>query len=207
MGVETTLFDLTGRVALLTGASKGMGLHMAEGLAEHGARVVVSSRKIEQCEAAVAQINDRCGEGSAIAVACNIGYKDQLEALVGETRSRLGRIDILIANAGVNPFYGPMSAIPDSAFDKIMNTNVRSNHWLCQMVAPEMVAKGRGSMMITASTGAFLCVCESRHLQHLEARGHRLGAQSRARIRPCGRARKRHLSRSHQDGLRQGPVG
>ena len=100
MGVETTLFDLTGRVALLTGASKGMGLHMAEGLAEHGARVVVSSRKIEQCEAAVAQINDQCGDGSAIAIACNIGYKDQLEALVGETRSRLGPIDILIANAG-----------------------------------------------------------------------------------------------------------
>ena len=155
MGVETTLFDLTGRVALLTGASKGMGLHMAQGLAEHGARVVVSSRKIEQCEAAVAQINDQCGDGSAMAIACNIGYKDQLEALVGETRSRLGPIDILIANAGVNPFYGPMSAIPDSAFDKIMNTNVRSNHWLCQMVAPDMVARGKGSMMITASTGAF----------------------------------------------------
>ena len=155
MGVETTLFDLTDRVALLTGASKGMGLHMAQGLAEHGARVVVSSRKIEQCEAAVGQINDKCGEGSAIAIACNIGYKDQLEALVAETRSRLGPIDILIANAGVNPFYGPMSEIPDSAFDKIMNTNVRSNHWLCQMVAPDMVAKGGGSMMITASTGAF----------------------------------------------------
>ena len=155
MGVETTLFDLTGRVALLTGASKGMGLHMAEGLAEHGARVVVSSRKIEQCKAAVEQINDKCGEGSAIAIACNVGYKDQLEGLVRETRSRLGPIDILIANAGVNPFYGPMSEIPDSAFDKIMNTNVRSNHWLCQMVAPDMVAKGRGSMMITASTGAF----------------------------------------------------
>ena len=155
MGVETTLFDLTGRVALLTGASKGMGLHMAEGLAEHGARVVVSSRKIEQCEAAVEQINDKCGEGSAIAIACNVGYKDQLKALVAETRSRLGPIDILIANAGVNPFYGPMSEIPDSAFDKIMNTNVRSNHWLCQMVAPDMVAKGGGSMMITASTGAF----------------------------------------------------
>ena len=151
----TTLFDLTGRVALLTGASKGMGLHMAEGLAEHGARVVVSSRKIEQCEAAVARINDKCGEGSAIAIACNVGYKDQLEAIVAETRSRLGPIDILIANAGVNPFYGPMSEIPDSAFDKIMNTNVRSNHWLCQMVAPDMVARGRGSMMITASTGAF----------------------------------------------------
>ena len=159
MGVETTLFDLTGRVALLTGASKGMGLHMAEGLAEHGARVVVSSRKIEQCEAAVARINDKCGEGSAIAIACNVGYKDQLEALVAETRSRLGPIDILIANAGVNPFYGPMSEIPDSAFDKIMNTNVRSNHWLCQMVAPDMVAKGGDSMMITA-----IAVCGGTHM-------------------------------------------
>ena len=83
MGIETSLFDLTGRVALLTGASKGMGLSMAEALAEHGARVVVSSRKLEQCEAAVEQINDRCGGDSAIAVACNIGYKDQLESLVG----------------------------------------------------------------------------------------------------------------------------
>ncbi len=155
MGVETTLFDLTGRVALLTGASKGMGLYMAEGLAEHGARVVVSSRKLDQCEAAVAQINEKCGEERAIPIACNIGYKEQLEALVGETRSRLGPIDILVANAGVNPFYGPMSQIPDSAFDKIMASNVRSNHWLCQMVAPDMVKKGRGSMMITASTGAF----------------------------------------------------
>ncbi len=155
MGVETSLFDLTGRVALLTGASKGMGLSMAEALAEHGARVVVSSRKIEQCEAAAAQINDRCGGDSAIAVACNVGYKDQLESLVGETRSRLGPIDILVANAGVNPFYGPMSEIPDSAFDKIMDTNVRSNHWLCRMVAPDMVGNGGGSMMITSSTGAF----------------------------------------------------
>ena len=155
MATETTLFDLTGRVALLTGASRGMGLSMAQALAEHGARVVVSSRKIEQCETAIAQVNDRCGAGSAIAVACNVGYKEQLEALVAETRSRLGPIDILVANAGVNPFYGPMSEIPDSAFDKIMETNVRSNHWLCRMVAPDMVEKGAGSMMITASTGAF----------------------------------------------------
>lgn len=155
MAVATTLFDLTGKVALLTGASKGMGLAMAEGLAEHGARIVVSSRKLDQCKAACRRINDKCGDGRAIPVACNIGYKDQLEALVGAARDRLGAIDILVANAGVNPFYGPMSAIPDSAFDKIMNSNVRSNHWLAQMVAPDMVANGGGSIMITASTGAF----------------------------------------------------
>ena len=155
MPVETRLFDLTGKVALLTGASKGMGYAMAEGLAEHGARVVVSSRKLDQCEAACERINAKCGDGSAVPVACNIGYKEQLEALVAETRQRLGPVDILVANAGVNPFYGPMADIPDSAFDKIMNSNVRSNHWLCQMVAPDMVASGGGSIMITASTGAF----------------------------------------------------
>lgn len=155
MAVETQLFDLTGQIALVTGASKGMGLAMAEGMAEHGAKVVVSSRKLDQCEAACAQINDKCGEDRAIPIACNIGYKDQLQALVDQTHDRLGPIDTLIANAGVNPFYGPMSEIPDDAFDKIMNSNVRSNHWLCQMVAPDMVAKGGGSMSITASTGAF----------------------------------------------------
>ena len=153
--VATALFDLTGKVALCTGASKGMGLAMAEGLAEHGAKVVVSSRKLDQCEAACKAINDKCADEVAIPVACNIGYKDQLETLVAETRDRLGPIDILVANAGINPFYGPMSEIPDSAFDKIMNSNVRSNHWLAQMVAPDMVANGGGSMMITSSTGAF----------------------------------------------------
>ena len=155
MAVSTSLFDLTGKVALITGASKGMGLAMAEGLAEHGARVVVSSRKPDQCAAACEAINAKCGREAATPIACNIGYKEQLEALVGETRAKLGPIDILVANAGVNPFYGPMSKIPDSAFDKIMNSNVRSNHWLCQMVAPDMVAQGGGAMMITASTGAF----------------------------------------------------
>ena len=155
MSVATELFDLTDRVALLTGASKGMGLAMAEGLAEHGAKVVVSSRKLDQCEAAVEQINAKCGTTQAIAVACNIGYKEQLENLVETTRKQLGPIDILVSNAGVNPFYGRMSEIPDSAFDKTMNSNVRSNHWLAHMVAPDMIEKGQGTMMITASTGAF----------------------------------------------------
>lgn len=155
MAVATDLFDLSGRVALLTGASKGMGLAMAEGLAEHGARVVVSSRKLDVCEEAVEGINSKVGEERAIAVACNIGYKEQLENLVATTRDRLGPIDILVSNAGVNPFYGRMSEIPDSAFDKTMNSNVRSNHWLAHMVAPDMIAKKRGSIMVTASTGAF----------------------------------------------------
>ena len=100
--IETALFDLTGKVALLTGSSKGMGKSMVEALAEHGANVVVSSRKLDQCEATAAEINEHWRPEAAIAIACNIGYKDQLQALVDETRSRLGPIDILIANAGVN---------------------------------------------------------------------------------------------------------
>ena len=153
--VSTQLFDLSGKVALLTGASKGMGRAMATGLAEHGARVMLSSRKLDQCQAAADEINARCGAQRAFAVACNAGYKEQLQALVEATHAKLGRIDILVGNAGVNPFYGPMSKIPDEAYDKIMSTNVKANHWLVQMVAPDMVAKGSGSIMLTSSTGAF----------------------------------------------------
>ena len=115
---------------------------------------MISSRKIDQCQEAADAINERCGAGTAIAVACNIGYKDQLENLVQATRDAFGPIDILVGNAGVNPFYGSMSDIPDEAFDKILASNVKSNHWLCQMVAPDMLEKGRGSIMITSSTGA-----------------------------------------------------
>ena len=153
--ISTELFDLTGKVALLTGASKGMGKAMAEGLALHGAKVLISSRKLDQCQAAADEINKRCGAQRVFAAACNAGYKDQLQALVNTAHERLGSIDILIGNAGVNPFYGPMSKIPDEAFDKILSTNVKANHWLVQMVAPDMIAKGAGSIMITSSTGAF----------------------------------------------------
>lgn len=155
MGVTTNLFDLTGQVALLTGASKGMGKSMAMALAEHGSKVVVSSRKLDQCQVTADEINEACGEDRAIALACNIGYKEQLQELVDQTRAQLGPIDTLISNAGVNPFYGSMSDIPDDAFDKTMASNVRSNHWLCQMVGPDMIEKGRGSILITSSTGAF----------------------------------------------------
>lgn len=153
--VTTDLFDLTGRTALLTGASKGMGLAMAEGLAQHGARVMLSSRKLDACVAAAAAINAKCGEQRAFAHACNAGYKEQLQGLVDATHERIGPIDILVGNAGINPFYGPMSKISDDLYDKIMTTNVKSNHWLAQMVAPDMVARGGGSIMITSSTGAF----------------------------------------------------
>lgn len=154
MAITTELFDLSGKVALLTGASKGMGKEMAKGLAEHGCQVMLSSRKLDQCAAAANEINEHCGKELAAAFACNAGYKDQLQALVDATRDKFGPIDIMIGNAGVNPFYGSMSKLPDEAYDKIMSTNVKANHWLAQMVAPDMIKKGCGSIMITSSTGA-----------------------------------------------------
>jgi NAD(P)-dependent dehydrogenase (short-subunit alcohol dehydrogenase family) len=153
--VSTNLFDLSGKVALVTGASKGMGQAMAEGLAEHGARVVIASRKLDQCEAVANAINKKLGPDTAVPISCNIGYKEQLQALVDETHERLGLIDVLVHNAGVNPFYGPMSEIPDEAFDKVLASNVRSVHWICQMVGPDMIETGSGSIMVTSSTGAF----------------------------------------------------
>ena len=149
------LFDLSGRVALLTGASKGMGLSMATALATHGATVVISSRKQDQLDQAADQINQTVGADRAIGIACNVGYKDQLQALVDQTRARAGAVDIVVGNAGVNPYYGKTSEIPDDAYEKTMKANVQSNLWLAQMAAPDMVAKGNGSMMFTSSIGAF----------------------------------------------------
>ncbi|MEM7061454.1 MAG: SDR family NAD(P)-dependent oxidoreductase, partial [Pseudomonadota bacterium] len=95
------MFDLNGRVALVTGGSKGIGKAMCMGLARHGARVVVSSRKIDQCEAAVEEI--RAAGGEAVAIAANAGKHEELEALAAKTRADLGPVDIVIGNAAVNP--------------------------------------------------------------------------------------------------------
>ncbi|TDK45096.1 SDR family NAD(P)-dependent oxidoreductase [Antarcticimicrobium luteum] len=149
------LFDLSGKVALLTGASKGMGLAMATALAEHGATVVISARKQERLDDAAAEINAAVGAERAIPVACNVGHKDQIRALVETARDKAGPIDIVIGNAGVNPYYGPTSEIPDEAYEKTMAANVQSNLWLAQLAVPDMIEKGSGSMMFTSSIGAF----------------------------------------------------
>jgi len=153
--MTSQLFDLTGKVALITGSSKGIGKAIAEEMARHGARVVISSRKRDACDAVAAAINTELdGEaGDAIAIPAHIGEKAELERLVSETRERLGPIDILVCNAAVNPYFGPSKDIPDSAFDKIMSINIRSNHWLCHMVLPEMVERGGGSIIIVSSVG------------------------------------------------------
>ncbi len=147
------LFDLTGKVALVTGSTKGIGEAIVHRLAEHGANVVVSSRKADACERVAADINKARGREMAIPVPCNINYKEQLEHLVAATRAKWGRIDILVCNAALNPYFGPSINIPDEAFDKIMGANVRSNHWLCQMVLPEMAERRDGAVIIVSSIG------------------------------------------------------
>lgn len=150
-----SMFDLTGKVALLTGASKGMGFEMAKGLAEHGATVVISSRSQEELDTAAAAINEAVGAERAHGVAGNIVHKEQLQGLVDKTHAIAGPIDIVVGNAGVNPYYGPIADISDEQYERTMNANVQSNLWLAKMVAPDMAAKGNGSMMFTSSIGAF----------------------------------------------------
>jgi NAD(P)-dependent dehydrogenase (short-subunit alcohol dehydrogenase family) len=149
----TALFDLTGKVAIITGSSRGIGRAIAEAMADQGAKVVISSRKAEACEDAARAINDKHGEGRAIVVPANISSKDALQALVDETRRQLGRIDILVCNAASNPYYGPMGGISDEQFRKILENNVIANHWLIQMVAPEMLERKEGSIIIVSSIG------------------------------------------------------
>jgi NAD(P)-dependent dehydrogenase (short-subunit alcohol dehydrogenase family) len=150
------LFDLTGKVAVITGSSRGIGRAIAEAYAEAGARVVISSRKLLACEEVAAAINRRHGEGRATAIAANISDKAALETLVAETRSRFGSIDILVCNAASNPHFGPMATISDEQFRKIFENNVLAPHWLISMVAPEMIARKEGAIIVVSSVGGLL---------------------------------------------------
>src|SRR3954467_13133137 len=146
------LFDLTGKVAIVTGSSRGIGRAIAEALADHGARVVISSRKAEACQEVAEAINAR-HPGAAIVVPASISSKEALQVLVDDTRRQLGRIDVLVCNAASNPYYGPMGGISDDQFRKILENNVIANHWLIQMVAPEMIERNQGSIIIVSSIG------------------------------------------------------
>ncbi len=148
-----SLFDLTGKVAVITGSSRGIGRAIAERLAEHGAKVVISSRKLEPCTEVANAINAAHGNGSAIAIPANISSKDDLKNLVDETNREFGKIDILVCNAASNPYYGPMSGIQDDQFRKILENNVIANHWLIQYAVPQMVERKDGAIIIVSSIG------------------------------------------------------
>lgn len=144
-------FDLTGKVAVVTGSSRGIGRASAELLAQLGAKVVVSSRKAEACEEVAKGI--RANGGDAHVIPCNIGRREEVERLIKEANAHYGKIDILVCNAAVNPHYGPIQSLTDDAFDKIMGSNVKSNIWLCNLTMPDMAARGGGSVIIISSIG------------------------------------------------------
>ena len=148
-----SLFDMTGQVAIITGSSRGIGKAIAEEMAEHGAKVVISSRKAEACDAVAADLNAKHGEGTAIAVPANISSKSDLQNLVDETRRAFGKVTTLICNAASNPYYGPSLGIADDQFRKILDNNIISSHWLISMTAPEMLARGEGAIVIISSVG------------------------------------------------------
>ncbi|HEY0833351.1 MAG TPA: SDR family oxidoreductase [Azospirillum sp.] len=143
------MIDLRDTVAVVTGSSRGIGRAIAESYARAGAAVVVSSRKAESCEP-VAEALRKDGH-DAMAVPCHIAHKDQLQALVDRTMERYGRIDVLVANAAINPVQGPMQDLTDEAYDKIMTANVKSTFWLCNMVIPQMARRGGGSVVLLSS--------------------------------------------------------
>jgi NAD(P)-dependent dehydrogenase (short-subunit alcohol dehydrogenase family) len=149
MPASEDLFDLRDRVALITGSTRGIGRAIAERFAQRGARVVISSRDPEACAATARAIV--ADGGAAIGVAANVGDKEQLRHLVDRTLEEWGRIDVLVCNAGVNPYYGPLGGIDDERYDKIMNSNVRSTLWLANMVFPAMAERGSGAAIFLSS--------------------------------------------------------
>jgi NAD(P)-dependent dehydrogenase (short-subunit alcohol dehydrogenase family) len=146
------MFNLKDKVALITGSTRGIGKSIAEEMAKAGAKVVISSRKAEACEAVRQEFQGRGQE--AIAVPCNVGYREQLQNLVDRTLEKLGRIDIVVCNAASNPVFGPLVKVSDEAFDKIMLTNVKSVFWLANMTIPQMAEHGGGAVVIISSIGA-----------------------------------------------------
>jgi NAD(P)-dependent dehydrogenase (short-subunit alcohol dehydrogenase family) len=145
------LFDLTGKVAVVTGSTKGIGKAMARGLAENGAKVVISSRKADVVEQVVGEFK---ADGlEVVGIPCNISDMEQIKMLCAESRKAFGQIDILVCNAAVNPYYGSSLDIPEDAFDKVMDVNIKSNLWLCREVIPEMQARKDGAIMIVSSIG------------------------------------------------------
>lgn len=147
------LFDLKGKVAVVTGSSRGIGRAIAEELAAHGAKVVISSRKQDACEAVAAEINAKHGPGTATPIAASISSKEALQEMVATTQRTLGPIDVLVCNAASNPYYGSMDGISDDQFRKILDNNILSNHWLIQLALPDMRAKRDGAIVVISSIG------------------------------------------------------
>jgi NAD(P)-dependent dehydrogenase (short-subunit alcohol dehydrogenase family) len=150
--MATDLFDLSGKTALITGASRGIGKAIAELLAEQGAHVIISSRKIEGCAAVAAEIEAR--GGSAEAMACHIGDLQQIESAIAQIRARHGKLDILVNNAAINPYFGHILDTPPDAFQKTIDVNMRGYFYMSVEAGKLMRETGGGAIVNTASINA-----------------------------------------------------
>ena len=202
-----SLFDMTGKVALITGSSRGIGKAVAEQMAGQGAKVVISSRKAGPCEAVAGEINTKHGDGTAIAVPANISSKEDLQRLVDETNKAFGKVDVLVCNAASNPYYGPQAGISDDQFRKILDNNIVSNHWLIQMVVPQMIERKDGAIIIVSSIGGLrgstaigaYCISKAADMQ--------LSEEPRPRVWAAQHPGELRCAGSGEDRFRQGAVG
>jgi NAD(P)-dependent dehydrogenase (short-subunit alcohol dehydrogenase family) len=151
---NANLFDLSGKIALVTGASRGIGESIAKTLAAYGAHVIVSSRKVESCEAVVAAIRD--AGGSAEAMACHIGEMAQIEAVFAAIGEKHGRLDILVNNAATNPYFGPIVDTDLSSFQKTLDVNIRGYFYSSVNGIKLMTKNGGGSIVNVASVNGVI---------------------------------------------------
>jgi NAD(P)-dependent dehydrogenase (short-subunit alcohol dehydrogenase family) len=150
--MSTDLFDLSGKTALITGASRGIGKAIAELLAQHGAHVIISSRKVEGCAAVAEEIT--AAGGSAEAMACHIGDLEQIESAIAQIRERHGKLDILVNNAAINPYFGHILDTPPDAFQKTIDVNMRGYFYMSVEAGKLMRETGGGAIVNTASINA-----------------------------------------------------
>ncbi len=153
MPAPVDLFDLSGRTAVVTGGSRGLGREMVMAFAAQGANVVIASRKLENCEALAAEV-ESAHDVRALPVECHIGYWDQAEALAERAYAEFGEIDILVNNAGMAPLYSSLDAIDEALYDKVMDVNLKGTFRLTVKVADRMKARGSGSIISVSSTAA-----------------------------------------------------
>jgi NAD(P)-dependent dehydrogenase (short-subunit alcohol dehydrogenase family) len=158
-----SLFDLTGKVALVTGGTKGIGLGVVQQLAAHGAKVVISSRDQGLCETVAEEINRQYGQGAVVAkgVACDIDKLEDIERLAKAGVAAFGGLDILVCNAAVLPFIGPSAKTPPELFDRILTSNIHHNFRLCQAVRADMVKRGGGSIVLIGSVAGHTAAPET----------------------------------------------
>jgi NAD(P)-dependent dehydrogenase (short-subunit alcohol dehydrogenase family) len=147
------LFDLSGRVAIVTGGSRGLGREIVLAYARAGADVVVTSRKLDACVRVGDEVRAMTGR-DALAYACHVGHWEELPGLVDAAYERFGRVDVLVNNAGMSPVYDDVADISEGLFDSVVNLNFKGPFRLCALVGPRMVAQGGGSIINVSSTGS-----------------------------------------------------